>query len=167
MGSIGGAELARWFEAHGRALVLYARQWLARESAEDVVQEVFCRLARQRRAPADVRAWLFRAVRNAALNQVRSQRRRRRHHRRAAEQQTEWFEPQPGDPIDARAAQAALESLPPAQREVVVLRIWAGMSLREIADVVGRPVSTVFSRYRAALNAMRERMEQPCKSRKS
>ena len=57
------------------------------------------------------------------------------------------------------AAQAAMTELPVQQREVIVLRIWGGMTLQEVADVVDRPVSTVFSRYRAGLAAIRKEME--------
>jgi hypothetical protein len=57
------AALGDWFDAHGAALVVYARQWLDRPAAEDVVQEGFVRLitepARQR--PGNVCAWLYRA----------------------------------------------------------------------------------------------------------
>jgi len=78
MGSIDPAGLSGWFDAYGRALVLYARQWLTVEPAEDVVQEVFVRLLSQRRAPVNVKSWLFRSVRNAAVSRLRSEHRRRK-----------------------------------------------------------------------------------------
>jgi len=165
MGGIGPEQLGRWFDAHAASLVLYARQWVDGAAAEDVVQDVFCRLAGQSRRPASVRAWLFRSARNAAINQVRSQRRRRARERRPAEGRAAWFETHPGNPIDVEAAQAAVAALPEAQREIVVLRIWAGLTLAEAAEVVGSPVSTLFSRYQAGLEAIRERMEKPCRTK--
>ncbi len=162
MGRIDPANLSEWFEAYGASLVLYARQWLPSGQAEDAVQDVFVRLTMQRRPPASVKAWLFRAVRNAAVSQLRSRRRRLRHERQLAAAGASWFEPRPGDLLDAQTVQQALAMLPFEQREVIVLRIWAGMTLREAAEVIGRPMSTVHSRYRAGLAAIRQRMEKPC-----
>ena len=159
--------LGRWFDEYGSRLVLYARQWLPAGAAEDAVQEVFVRLLRQGRPPRSVSGWLFRSVRNAAMSELRSSRRRRRREQRRADERSEWFESGTADLIDAAAAQAAIKSLEQAQREVIVMRIWGELTLQEIAEVVGSPVSTVFSRYRAALAALRERMAAPCKAKKS
>ena len=165
MGSISPEQIGRWYDAHSAALVLYVRQWLQAGLAEDVVQDVFVRLASQRRPVAHVKAWLFRSVRNAALNQLRSQRRRRRHEQRLAAERPTWFAARADDLVDAKAAQAALESLPPQQREIIVLRIWGQMTLAEAADIVGLPVSTVFGRYRAGLDEIRRRMKPSCKTK--
>lgn len=165
MGPIGAAQLGEWFEAYGRALVLYARQWLEPAPAEDVVQEVFVRLMRQRRTPASVKGWLFRSVRNAALNQLRRQRRRRKHQQRLAAEGHDWFEARPDGLIDAKLVQAAVTALTEEQREVILLRIWGGMTLQEVSEVLGQPVSTVFSRYRAGLGQIRQRMGTSCKTK--
>ena len=53
----------------------------------------------------------------------------------------------------------------PEQREVVVLRIWSGLTLAEVADVTGTSVSTAFARYRAGLAEIRRIMESSvCKT---
>ena len=67
--------LARWFDAYAARLVLYARQWLDHAGAEDVVQEVFLRLAGRPIDALDERALLFAAVRNAAIGEARGRRR--------------------------------------------------------------------------------------------
>src|SRR5712675_1916187 len=62
-------QLARSFDAHAATLILFARQWLERAAAEDVVQDVFVSLMAQHRLPPDnFKAWLFKAVRNAAIS---------------------------------------------------------------------------------------------------
>jgi len=166
MGLIDPAALSRWFDVYGAALVLYARQWLSTDAAEDVVQEVFVRLLSQGRAPDHVKSWLFRSVRNAAIGRVRSQKRRCKYEGQRAADRQAWFEGRPDDLLDAAAAQSALLALPDEQREVIVLRIWAGMTLQEASQVTGQPVSTLFSRYRAGLAALRETMETSCKTQK-
>jgi RNA polymerase sigma-70 factor (ECF subfamily) len=165
MESIGPTQLSEWFERYAAVLVLFARHWLDADLAEDVVQDIFIRLSAQQTAPGHIRAWLFRAVRNAALSQLRSQGRRARHEERRAVRQPDWFEIRPDDLIDARTAQVAMASLPPEESEVVVLRIWAGMTFGEIADIVGQSVSTVFKRYQAALAGIRRRLELTCRTK--
>ena len=54
------------------ALTLFARQWLDAASAEDVVQETLTTLLMQRKSPDDPVAWMFRAVRNAAIDHCRT-----------------------------------------------------------------------------------------------
>lgn len=154
--------VSRMFNAHARALLLYARQWVGPADAEDVVQRVFVRLLAGGRLPADGRTWLFRCVRNESISAWRAGRRRDRRER-AAGDAAPYFVPRPDDPLDMRAAQEALQALPPEQREVVALRIWSGLTLAEISGVTGRAVSTLHDQYRAALAAMRKQLEPPCR----
>ena len=157
------AKFAAWFDAHAAGLVLYARQWLDRPAAEDVVQEVFVRLLAQDGEPPNVRAWLFLATRHAAIAAARSDRRRQARERTVAGQRSDGapFHPvhSADDRLDAAAAEAALAGLPPAHREVVFLRIWGGMTLAEVAGVTGSAVSTVYDQYRAALTRVRRILE--------
>ena len=167
MGPMRSAQLSEWFDALAPALVLYARQWVDAAPAEDVVQDVFARLMCRREAPGSPKGWLFRCVRNAAISRLRSESRRRRHHERLAAGGAAMFRPDPAAAIDAAAAEEALNELPLELREVVVLRIWGQMKLREIAETTGRPVSTVMSRYQSALEKIRQRMVKPCKTKQT
>jgi RNA polymerase sigma factor (sigma-70 family) len=148
------------FEAHARALVLYARQWLDDDGARDAVQEAFVRLLRHGHEPSNVRAWLYRTVRSTGIDGLRSAGRRQRREQQVAAERAVWFEPQADDAIDAATAQAALANLPDEQREVIVLRLWSGLTLAEVAELCPAPVSTVFSRYRTGLAALRRQFEE-------
>lgn len=159
MKPINATNVCRWFDAHARALVLYARQWREEEGARDAVQEAFARLLRLSAEPENVPAWLYQTVRHAALDDRRAENRRQQRELRAARERTAWFTPRSEDLIDAAAAQAALVHLPSEQREVIVLRLWSGLTLAEVAEVCQAPVSTVFSRYRAGLAAIRKHLE--------
>ena len=167
MAPIDSANLSRWFDAYCPSLVLYARQLLPAGWAEDVVQDVFVRLVAQRAAPENVKAWLFRAVRNAGVSSLRSRRRRRQRERRRAHGRQEAFETRGDELIDAKEAQAALESLPGQQREIVVLRIWADMTWADIAAVLGQPLTTVHRHYHDGLASIRKRMESPCNTKRT
>jgi RNA polymerase sigma-70 factor (ECF subfamily) len=159
------SDLARCYSAHGAGLVLLARQWLRGGSAEDVVQEVFIRLMAQRTEPRNVKAWLYRAVRNAAISQLRSHSRRVRHEQERAARQPLWFEHRPELPLDVLAVQEALSRLPVEQREIIVMRLWGGLTLQEAAEATGEAVSTLFSRYRTGLAMLRERLGASCNHR--
>ena len=147
------------------ALALYARQWLDRASAQDVVQEAMTSLLTQRRAPAEPVAWMFRAVRNAAIDQARAMSRRRKREREVATIRRELFESTPESLLDARTAEQTLAKLPAQSREIVVLRIWGDLGLAQIGRIVGLSTTTVHERYVAALDQMRLTLEKPCRNR--
>jgi len=161
----GHFDLAQWFEAHSRPLVLYARQWLDDHAAADVVQEAFLKLLSQNRRPDNVRAWLFRTVRNAALTELRRRRTRIKHAEGIAANRPEWFQPRLEDALDAQAAQEALSQLPPEQSELVVMRVWGQMTYEQMAEVAGEPLSTVRGRYVAAIESLRRKMVTPWESK--
>ena len=98
MSPLDADSLSRLLSRHGPALVLYARQWCA--AAEDVVQEAFVRLAGQKVSPDDPVGWLYRVVRNGAINQLRSADRRTRHEAVAASGRERWFCVSPDDRLD-------------------------------------------------------------------
>jgi RNA polymerase sigma-70 factor, ECF subfamily len=146
-------DVRRLYDQHGPALVLYARSFVADGgAAEDVVHGVFLKLLHGKQivveAPA---AYLYRAVRNAALNV-----RRDRSHDAALADQEIWFSHREHDRDAALALQQALCELPDEQKHVVVMHIWSGMTLDEVAEVTGVPLSTAASRYRYALAKLRE-----------
>lgn len=154
-------ELGWLFEEHVDALVLYARQWLALEDARDIVCEAFFKLTAQA-TPRKVKSWLYRCVRNAALNRLRSVRIMQKHAQALAARNDEWFESQNKDAIDTEEVRWAVESLSEDRREIVVMRIWGQMTLAEISAVLDEPVSTIFSRYEAALKEMKLKLEPLC-----
>jgi RNA polymerase sigma-70 factor (ECF subfamily) len=163
MESMDAERLSQCYDAYSDRLMLYARNWLDDDEASDVIQVAFTRLMAQVITPRNAEAWLFRTVRNEAITRLRCRARRSRHHRQLAAHQA-WFESHPEDLIDAATAQRILEALPVDQREVVLLRIWGQLSLRQIAAIVGGSVTTVRSRYTAALAAIRERMQRSCRT---
>jgi RNA polymerase sigma-70 factor (ECF subfamily) len=142
-------------------LTLYARQWCA-AAAEDVVQESFVRLAGLRAWPANPVAWLYRAVRHAAINAGRGERRRRTHEASAAASFSTWFQPGEHEALDAEAVTAVLAGLPDDERETLVARLWGGLSFEEIGAIQGTSAATAHRRYAAGLDRLRERLHVSC-----
>jgi len=152
--------LGRLIDRHAPALELYARQWC--ETADDVVQEAFVKLAGQNPVPDQPVAWLFRAVRNGALNAGTASRRRRRHEAQAAAGTLPWFNPNSSPELEPEQAQAALAALPLEQREVIVAHLWGGLTFAEIAGLVESSASSIHRRYQAGILTLREHLGVSC-----
>ena len=152
------AEVKALYEKHGSALAAYGCCCgLDFGSAEDVVQQVFLNML-QTRAPLPQipSAYLYRAVRNGAANY-------RRDVRREVEmpEGENWLVSPNGHGEEALAVWSALRDLPEEQRETIFLKVWAGMTLQEIAGMLGISINTAASRYRYAVEKLRQRLLSP------
>lgn len=148
-------EVGLLYRRHAPALRLYARQWA--HEADDFVQEAFVRLAQQAPPPVRVLPWLYRVVRNQVLAEGRAAARRRRRERHAGVAEA-WFT-HTDDRLDAAQATRLLAGLPPDMREVIVARLWGGLTFDEVAGLVGCSLATAQRRYHAGLAVLRERLE--------
>ena len=155
MSRIGPDTLGRLYDEHAPALLLYARQWSA--TPEDIVQDAFIALARQRVAPDQILAWLYRVVRNRALATHRGDRRRHQREAQASSPDPAWFATT-DDAIDAQQATALLAELDPATRAVIIARIWGGLTFDQIAQAEGCSLTTAHRRYGAGLAQLHERL---------
>lgn len=148
---------------HADRLLLYASTVLSdRAAAEDVLQNVFVRLIASEPGDMDSEAgYLFRAVRNEALNLLRSR-------RLAARASSPLFEGVAEDPRESaevaergRQVEQVLLRLDPEEREAVVLKIWGDLSIPEAAVVAGVSEKTFEHRYYRGLAALKEKLGGP------
>jgi RNA polymerase sigma-70 factor (ECF subfamily) len=137
-------------------LVLFARQWT--DSVDDAIQEAFLNLYRQPTRPDDEVAWLFRATRNAAICIQRSETRRTRRQGVVARAAPNWFEPNDESRLDAETVKEKLRELPSELREVVVARLWGGLSFEQIAASTDSTRETTRRRYHEAIAALRKNL---------
>src|SRR5437763_12033948 len=152
-------EFASLVDLHGPSLILYARQWC--RAPEDVVQDAFLKLLALRERPREVVPWLYRVVRNGALDAGKTARRRQRREQAVARPERWFVEPAVGG-LDAETAVAALQRLPGEQREVIIARVWGGLIFEQIAEVAGCSASTAFRRFSAGIDALRRELGVPC-----
>ena len=153
-----------WFDAHGAALVLLARQIVpSRTDAEDVVQDAFIRFWRTRGTVVDPVAYLFACVKHCALDWQRSRRRQARREEQAARPEMEAMFVTSGEHNERQTAiEDALRDLPTEQAEVLVLKIWGELTFPQIAEALDIPPNTAASRYRYAIAKLRESLaEEP------
>ncbi len=154
------AELVRAWEAPiGRFLFRLTR---SAETARDLAQETFARVYVARRTYQDrgrFSTWLYRVALNLARDAAR---RGRREPERLPDLEPAGREPS-GDgwaernETVARVA-AALGELPPALREVVVLRHYEEFNFEEMARLLGVPASTLKSRFAVAVRQLEARL---------
>src|SRR2546422_514122 len=122
-GPIDAELLGQLLDEHGPALALYAAQWT--NAADDCVQEALVELARQPRRPEHLVGWLYRVVKNRALNAARGNRRRRQRELHVfSERLLASHQPATFETSDIVAAVEALKQLKAHERELVVMRIW-------------------------------------------
>lgn len=125
--------------------------------AEECVQEVFLRWA-ERSAGAgrieDLSAYLFASIRHAAAARARKGQRQAALHLHAVPAE------EPAGADQTRSLDGALQRLPLEQREVVALKIDAGLTFAEIGRVLGISQNTAASRYRYALARLKAALEE-------
>lgn len=170
-GGAGMADLSVFegiWRAHRRWVAAILLAHMPREAElDDLLQEVAMRLARQAGELEDegsARAWLRTVSVNVARTAGRRQKVRRRAFPRLAEDPTERAgtegeESRVDDREEGERALAITRELPEEYREPLLLRAVRGMSYRQIADVLGLPVTTVETRLVRARRMVRERME--------
>jgi len=142
-------------------------RWLvrSRSDAEDVTQEALLRAFRAFGSYrlGNPRAWLLQIVRNACFTWLRQN--------RMGEEFTEFDETmmplESENPESLAIASSnreqlarALEGLPPAFREILVLRELEGCSYKEIAEITSRPIGTIMSGLARARLQLRNSLSQ-------
>jgi RNA polymerase sigma factor (sigma-70 family) len=133
------------FAAEESPLLRYAYGLVGqRETAEDLVQEVFLRLHTHWDEVSNPRAWLFRAVRNLAFNHLRD-----RHHETTLDHQPELATPDP-DPENTLGKletlgtlQLLIAELPAADRRLIHLKYHRKLKYDEISQQTGLSVGNV------------------------
>jgi RNA polymerase sigma-70 factor (ECF subfamily) len=151
---------------HLDALYRYAMSLVRDQTtAEDLVQETYLRAMRASKqlAPdSDIKSWLFTIMRNTWLNQVNRSHIGPKFVRLDDEEAAlSLYAHNGSDPhlafiskLKQEEVRAAIESLPPLYRDIIVLRDLEGFSYKQIAKILGCPIGTVMSR----LNRAREKL---------
>ncbi len=141
------------FDRHHAAVYAVARSILGRaDGADEILQETFLAVARSARdytPRGRFRAWLMRIVRNRCLTRIEADRSRRQLaagidvHVAAAAGAEASPDRQAESGEQTERIIAAVNALPPSQRQAIALYALDGMLYRDIAEVMDVPVNTV------------------------
>lgn len=132
-------------------------------SSNDLYQQCWEKVIKGRlayRSKSPFPAWLFRIARNTVIDHFRRQQ------PGLTDDLTDLRSDAAGPEAEFLAVEehgqlvAAIDALPAEQREVVLLRLEAGLDLAAIADITGSNPETCKSRLRYALAKLQERMQQ-------
>jgi RNA polymerase sigma-70 factor, ECF subfamily len=155
--------LSAIYDRYGRLVFTIALRITGeREAAEEVMQDVFQAVWQSVgsfQPGGSFAAWLAGIARHRAIDLTRSRRYRARARESALEEYAAggaaWDAP--ADALVLRATvQAALNELPPTQRQTIELAYYGGLTHVEIAGRLGEPVGTVKSRMRLGLTRLRD-----------
>jgi len=153
-------DLERLYDDHAQALFGFLLNLTRNEEdTRDLLQELFVKLSRQPKlieGAREPRAYLLRLAHNGAIDLFR----RRAVREKYQEELPDLFEDSanPDEKAFREALTIALETLPPEQRAVVHLKLWEDLTFDHIAEVLGVSINTAASRYRYALDKLRQRL---------
>lgn len=154
------------FAEFERPLLGYAARLTGNaEAARDVVQEVFLRLCREgAQLNGQMPQWLFSVCRNLAIDANRKGGRMTTMTALTPAMEATLAGPPPAAAGEGSAVEryagllALLSTLSPDQEEVIRLRMGAGLSYKQIAEVTGHSVTNVGFLMHTGLNTLRERL---------
>ena len=143
---------------------LAMRMLKARSDAEDLLQEVFVQVWRQAQNYSTERgspeAWIVNIARSRAIDKIRSIRRMEKSfvltEDPARAESTDNVESSAAESEVRMAINSALANLPEAQRKVLELAYFAGLTQTEIATRLAEPLGTVKTRMRSGIQRLRE-----------
>lgn len=129
------------------------------QDAEDLTSELFLKLWKQAdsyRPGSGHRQWLHTMARNLAIDHLRAyQREIPNDPEILAEAMTETAEEPSKEVLENISIQQALEKLNPSEREVVHLKVIAGLTFSQIAEMLRIPMGTTTWRYRQGIGRLR------------
>ena len=152
------------YDHHGRlvfaiALRVTGDRLTAEEVTQDVFQIVWQQTASFRATTGPLLAWIIGIARNRAIDRIRSKRSRARQRDIPIDDAAPAVCTDPADVAETAAirsdVRAALRDLPVAQRQVLELTYYGGLTSGEIASSIGIPVGTVKTRLRLGLTRLR------------
>jgi len=152
-------DLERVYDAFAPKLYRYALMILADSAAaEDALQQAFIKYAGGRSGACAIEH-LEGYLRIAVRNECRRILKRKGSRREIGLQSAHLLEAAstpPPDEDERRALERALRRLPAEQREVIHMKVYEDMTFQRIADILGISINTVASRYRYALDRLRQ-----------
>ena len=138
-------QLKNFYNRNKQGLFTYALSITRnKQSAEDIVHNVFLKILERNTLPKDLKPYIYRCIRNAALDSMKETKKRQ-----------DSFISQPTDTHDKNEhynhLARCLSQLSDDEKEVITLKCYDDLTFREIAEVSNQSPNTVASWYRRGL----------------
>jgi len=155
-------EMEKVYDEYGAMFYTCALSVTANPSmAEDAIHEAFSRVLRLKELPRNLKAYMFRSVRNAAIDQIRQKGRLK------ALPEDYIFQSSASGPSKLveqkqfkEQVAKALMKLSEDERETIVEHIYGQLTFQEISDIRERSLGTVTSWYRRGIVKLKDYLEQ-------
>ena len=121
-----------------------------RDGAEDWVQAAFIKLAAEEPPPKNCVAWLFTVTKRLAVNDQVAQAKRRSREKQAVDRSS-----RPADPCHDFEMRDLLDQLEPREREIVIAKIWGGLTFDEISSLYREPKASLWRTYQSGLEKLK------------
>ncbi len=163
--------IAQTFKAYSRRLLSFIKKRVAdARDAEDILQDVFYQFAGNTKPIEQLTAWLFTTARNKITDNYRKKKPELLDDIFIEEDDSDfsWHEVLFSDNNTPESEylrslfwttlQAALDELPPEQKDIFILHEMEGVPFKLIAEQTGETINTLISRKRYAVLHLRERL---------
>ena len=140
------------------------------QDAEDTMQEVFYRFSRYSvrwKWVKNPKAFVFKVARNEANRFLKKKVARQKAMQQNINHANSILSIIQGpDEKSEKLLAESLAKLPDDQREIIMLKVFEGMTFKEISSIYGLPINTAASRYRYGLSKLRFLLEEQDEKRK-
>lgn len=154
------SQIESFYRNNNQALFTYALS-LTRNStsAEDAVHTALAGILRRGQTPADMRPYIFKCVRNAAMDSWRKERKRTDSIFELRTLKSNDVEDK-NNKVDIEQLNSYLEKLSDNERETIILKIYDELTFEEISEVTGASKNTTASWYRRGIEKLRKMMKE-------
>jgi RNA polymerase sigma-70 factor, ECF subfamily len=149
------------------ARFMLRQEALAEEASQDIFLNIWLKASSYKPERGEPRAWIMSVAHHKVVDIIRS---RRRNINMTDPKDYETLDLLPSGQmstadeaelnLERERIRRALTILPEAQREVIVLAYFHGLSQSEIAERLGQPLGTVKTRVRLAMQKLRAELEE-------
>jgi len=147
-------ELGKLFEQNqSRLYVLALSVTKRRDLAEDAVHDALIAVASLQKTPDNLKAYLFRVVRNKSLFIV--------HQQKKTKPSDFLNDDVAGDhefQVLIQQVKKHIGQLKPIQQEILIMKLFGNLTFAEIAELIEAPLNTVSSHYRRGMEVLKMRL---------
>lgn len=153
--------LVELFDQHGERLLKYLTAKVGKNNARDVLQNIFTRLFRYHKKLAkanNLTAYIFATARNETVRFLERPENRQASKTKPLDDASGVIDPSTPSTRsleNKEAAQILLKQLDETSKEIVELKIFSGLTFKEVAKIIGLPEQTAATKYRRAIENLK------------